>query len=141
MEHAWYSPLFPVRCLWEIWVSMNFYTGSKVGKVACTQHIPLCKCSYGFVSCLVGDRSWHLPKLGLVDPERTPLLCLVRGQNIDRKRRLDNHYDSVSVRPLQLLKILVKPFSLTYVTFVKRKLLWSQYKDRRIWYTLIDYWG
>jgi hypothetical protein len=48
---------------------------------------------------LVDDRSWQLPELGLVDPKRTPLLCLVRGQNIDRKRLHENHYDSVSVRP------------------------------------------
>jgi hypothetical protein len=39
-ELARYRPLCPVRCLWGIWVSQDFWTSSEMGTMACTWHAP-----------------------------------------------------------------------------------------------------
>jgi hypothetical protein len=58
MELARYKPLCPVRCLWGIWVSQDFWTSSETGTMACTWHAPehngfhtMWACGFALVAC------------------------------------------------------------------------------------------
>jgi len=58
MELASYRPLCPVRCLWGIWVSQDFWTSSETGTMACTWHAPehngfhtMWACGFALAAC------------------------------------------------------------------------------------------
>jgi hypothetical protein len=81
MYYGMYRPLCPVRCLWGIWATQSFRTGSKTGTQWPVPSTPHNMIFSWFAQWACGF--WTIGRPGR--PKKTCPLCLVRGLRRGRK--------------------------------------------------------
>jgi len=88
MYYGMYRPLCPVRCLWGIWATQSFRTGSKTGTQWPVPSTPHNIIFSWFAQWACGF--WTIVRPGR--PKKTCPLCLVRGLKKRQKRPYENYY-------------------------------------------------